>query len=121
MTEFYWQMDLHNLLHFLELRLEEHAQKEIREYALIIYKIVEMICPISIKHFKEYKFNAMTLGENDIKDLYDLLSSLPSHCFSSLSQDAEKPLISNRIYEMYRKIKDREEILKGPLPEAILL
>jgi thymidylate synthase (FAD) len=68
-TEFYWQMDLHNLLHFLELRMEEHAQKEIREYASIIYKVVESICPITIKYFTQYKLNSLTLGQEEIETL----------------------------------------------------
>jgi thymidylate synthase (FAD) len=68
-TEFYWQMDLHNLLHFLELRMGEHAQKEIREYAIIIYKIVKDVCPITIKYFTEYRLNTLTLGQDEIKAL----------------------------------------------------
>ena len=40
-TEWYWQMDLHNLLHFLSLRQDSHAQKEIREYADAIAEIVK--------------------------------------------------------------------------------
>lgn len=52
-TEFIWQMDLHNLMHFLELRLAKDAQLEIREYAEEVLKQIELICPITIKYFKE--------------------------------------------------------------------
>lgn len=52
-TEFIWQMDLHNLMHFLELRLAKGAQLEIREYAEEVLKQVEEICPITIKYFRE--------------------------------------------------------------------
>ena len=52
-TEFIWQMDLHNLMHFLKLRLNKGAQFEIREYAEEILKLVEPICPITIKYFKK--------------------------------------------------------------------
>lgn len=52
-TNFVWQMDLHNLMHFLELRLAPSAQVEIREYAEEILRLIEPICPITIKYFKE--------------------------------------------------------------------
>jgi thymidylate synthase (FAD) len=106
MTEMYWQMDLHNLLHFLELRMEEHAQKEIREYALSIYKIVNQICPISIKHFKEYKFNSLVLGENEINTLCDILKDDKER---SSKEDAIT-LIS-KIYDMADKIKVRNDVI----------
>lgn len=54
-TEFIWQMDLHNLMHFLELRLAKGAQLEIREYAEEVLRQVEEVCPITIKYFKENK------------------------------------------------------------------
>ncbi|MCK5833706.1 FAD-dependent thymidylate synthase [bacterium] len=53
-TEWYWQMDLHNLFHFLKLRLDIHAQWEIRQYAKIIASIVEQVVPISYKAFEDY-------------------------------------------------------------------
>jgi len=53
-TEWYWQMDLHNLFHFLKLRLDSHAQWEIRQYAKAIAVIVEKICPISYEAFSDY-------------------------------------------------------------------
>lgn len=52
-TSFVWQMDLHNLMHFLELRLAPSAQVEIRKYAEEILRLIEPICPITIKYFKE--------------------------------------------------------------------
>ncbi|HHS50838.1 MAG TPA: FAD-dependent thymidylate synthase [candidate division Zixibacteria bacterium] len=53
-TEWYWQMDLRNLFHFLKLRLDEHAQWEIRQYAEVIAQIVEKIVPISFEAFRDY-------------------------------------------------------------------
>jgi thymidylate synthase (FAD) len=113
MTELYWQMDLHNLLHFLELRMEEHAQKEIREYALIIYKIINEICPISIKHFTEYKFNSMTIGEKEIIRLYELIKSLPSYYLTNVTNENEGKNIFTKIVETYQKIQDRNKTIKN--------
>lgn len=46
-------VDLHNLFHFLRLRLHEHAQKEIRVYAEAMLKLVEPIVPVAVAAFKE--------------------------------------------------------------------
>ena len=54
-TEAYWKIDLHNLLHFLRLRMDFHAQKEIREYATLIgTEIVSKWVPFTWKAFKEF-------------------------------------------------------------------
>lgn len=58
-TEAYWKIDLKNLLHFLWLRMDNHAQAEIREYANIIGReIVAQWCPITWEAFLDYKKNA---------------------------------------------------------------
>ena len=56
-TTFIWQMDLHNLMHFLKLRCSEKAQQETREYAEEILRQIEDICPLTIKLFKEIVLN----------------------------------------------------------------
>ena len=62
-TEAYWKIDLHNLLHFLELRMDSHAQQEIREYATVIgEQIVAKWCPIVWEAFCDYRLNGMTLS-----------------------------------------------------------
>jgi thymidylate synthase (FAD) len=61
-TEAYWKIDLHNLLHFLKLRMDKHAQLEIRSYADIIgYQIVSEWCPLTWKAFCDYKLNSINL------------------------------------------------------------
>ena len=52
-TEFYWKIDLRNLMHFLELRLDKHAQYEIREYAKAIERLFEEKFPVIHKYWKE--------------------------------------------------------------------
>ncbi len=55
-TEAYWKIDLHNLLHFLELRMEAHAQLEIREYATTIgEQIVARWVPLAWEAFQDYR------------------------------------------------------------------
>lgn len=66
-TEAYWKMDLHNLLHFLSLRMDSHAQQEIRDYANIIgNEIVAKWCPIVWEAFQDYRLNSITLTSLDL-------------------------------------------------------
>jgi len=66
-TEAYWKIDLHNLLHFLSLRMDPHAQQEIRSYANIIgYEIVQEWVPFTWQAFMDYRLNAMTLTAAEI-------------------------------------------------------
>ena len=65
-TEAFWQMDLHNLFHFLALRMDSHAQLEIRSYAETIgEQIVSRWVPQAWEAFKDYRFNRMTLSQQD--------------------------------------------------------
>jgi thymidylate synthase (FAD) len=61
-TEAYWKIDLHNLLHFLGLRLDPHAQAEIRAYSKTIgNEIVRRWCPLAWEAFEDYRLNALSL------------------------------------------------------------
>jgi thymidylate synthase (FAD) len=64
-TEAYWKCDLHNLLHFLGLRMDTHAQLEIRSYANVIGDIVAKWCPMTWAAFKDYRLEALTLSARD--------------------------------------------------------
>jgi len=73
-TEAFWQMDLHNLFHFLALRMDSHAQLEIRRYAETIgEKIVSRWVPLAWEAFKDYRFKRMTLSQQD-QELLALLA-----------------------------------------------
>ena len=63
----YWKMDLHNLLHFLRLRMDSHAQKEIREYANAIAGFVEKWVPHTWQAFRDYRLNSMSLTDSEIQ------------------------------------------------------
>lgn len=63
-TEAYWMIDLHNLLHFLGLRMDSHAQLEIRSYANIIgAEIVSQWVPWTWEAFRDYRFNSVSLSD----------------------------------------------------------
>ena len=66
-TEAYWKINLHNLLHFLWLRMDIHAQFEIRQYATVIgNEIVAKWCPIAWEAFVEYQLGGIHLTDNEI-------------------------------------------------------
>ncbi len=65
-TEFYWKIDLHNLLHFLRLRAHSHAQYEIQEYAYKMLDLVKLWVPLAYKAFEDYVKDSATLSKNEI-------------------------------------------------------
>lgn len=65
-TEWYWKIDLHNLLHFLSLRLDEHAQYEIRVYAEKIVELIKPVVPMAWEAFEDYRINSMCLSKQEI-------------------------------------------------------
>lgn len=69
-TEAYWKIDLHNLLHFLALRMDSHAQYEIREFARIIgSEIVSKWVPHTWEAFLEYRMNSLSLSDTESRVL----------------------------------------------------
>ena len=74
-TQWYWKVDLHNLLHFLRLRADPHAQMEIRVYADAICKIVEGWVPYAYKAFEDYQLNAQQFSSMEMQALKTLLTS----------------------------------------------
>ncbi|MGH6931554.1 MAG: FAD-dependent thymidylate synthase [Dongiaceae bacterium] len=61
-TQWYWKVDLHNLLHFLGLRADPHAQHEIRVYAEAMLDVVKRWVPITHEAFRQHRLNAVTLS-----------------------------------------------------------
>ena len=66
-TEWYWKIDLHNLLHFLSLRMDAHAQQEIRDYATAMYNLIQPIVPVAAEAFMDYEHDAMHLTRLEIE------------------------------------------------------
>ncbi len=78
-TEWFWKMDLHNLLHFLDLRTSRLAQSEIRKYAEVMASIVKAVCPIAYRAFEDYRKNAITFSVPEQRALSQMLrENIPS-------------------------------------------
>ena len=66
-TQWYWKVNLHNLLHFLWLRSDAHAQYEIRAYANQILKTVERWVPVTYEAFMDYRVNGVRLSAKGLE------------------------------------------------------
>ncbi len=73
-TEWYWQMDLHNLFHFLKLRMDSHAQKEIRDYAEVIFSLVKTVCPMAAGAFEKHRLSGVSFSGDEAAALKKMLS-----------------------------------------------
>jgi thymidylate synthase (FAD) len=96
-SEFYWQMNLHNLLHFLRLRMDPHAQKEIRDYANQVAICAHAVAPFAWEAFEEYKLHGKSFSQTEMALLQKLLSGepLPENAFDgskSLLREFEEKL-----------------------------
>ena len=66
-TEWYWKCDLHNVFHFLSLRMEEHAQQEIRDYAFAMFAMIQQIAPIAAEAYLDYNHMSVQLSRLEVE------------------------------------------------------
>jgi len=76
-TEFYWKINLHNLLHFLKLRMDSHAQKEIRDLADQVYELIKPIVPITCEAFEDFVVGSVTLSRVEIEAIRNNQDQIP--------------------------------------------
>jgi thymidylate synthase (FAD) len=73
-TQWYWKTDLHNLLHFLSLRADPHAQYEIRAYAEAMLEMLRAWVPITCAAFEDYRMGAVTFSATMLAVLKRMLA-----------------------------------------------
>ncbi len=73
-TEWYWQIDLHNLFHFLKLRMDAHAQKEIRDYAEVLFEICKTVTPLACESFERHQLGGVNFSKDELEALQNLLA-----------------------------------------------
>lgn len=118
-TEAYWKIDLHNLFHFLALRMDSHAQYEIRSYATIIgNEIVSQWCPLSWEAFKTYRLNSFNLSEIEIDVLKKFISNKPNEAKQILLAENILTIVDGKI-KKGRELIDIENKLSsfGIIPD----
>ncbi len=99
-TEAYWKIDLHNLLHFLSLRMDNHAQHEIRSYATLIgNEIVKRWCPIAWEAFQDYRLSSIQFSKPEQEIIKQIILNNPANAIE--------------IAKQYNLLKSGEEDKKG--------
>ncbi|MDX0463500.1 FAD-dependent thymidylate synthase [Sinorhizobium medicae] len=73
-TQWYWKVDLHNLMNFLRLRADPHAQYEIRAYAEVILSVMQQWVPMTFDAFREHRLEAATFSGEALKALRRMLA-----------------------------------------------
>ncbi|MDG2006862.1 MAG: FAD-dependent thymidylate synthase [Alphaproteobacteria bacterium] len=73
-TQWYWKVDLHNLMHFLKLRADSHAQYEIQIYAEKMIDVLKKWVPLTYEAFEDYRNNSYQLSKEAVKILKDILA-----------------------------------------------
>lgn len=73
-TEWYWQIDLHNLFHFLRLRMDPHAQYEIRVFAEAMAKCAKAVAPLAYEAFEEHILGSVAFSKAECEALAAMLS-----------------------------------------------
>ena len=77
-TEWYWQMDLHNLFHFLRLRLDPHAQWEIRVYAEAVAELAKAVAPLAYAAFERHMLKGKRFSDDEMDALKKMLRGEPN-------------------------------------------
>ena len=78
-TQWYWKIDLHNLMHFLALRFDPHAQYEIRVYAEIMMGIFKKWVPLTYEAFISNRLRSLTISEEGVSYIKSLLHGKKSN------------------------------------------
>jgi thymidylate synthase (FAD) len=87
-TEWYWTMDLHNLFHFLALRLDAHAQLEIRKYAEVILDITRAVAPVAVESFENHLLGGVRFNKQELEALKVLVSQNAEAVEAALGPEA---------------------------------
>ena len=86
-TQWYWKTDLYNLLNFLSLRADAHAQYEIRAYAEVMLETLERWVPLTAEAFRQYRLGGAHLSEKGLEVVKRMIAGEPvSHAESGMSK-----------------------------------
>ena len=105
-TEWYWKIDLRNLMNFLALRLDPHAQWEIRVYAEAMSSLVKQIVPIAWEAFEDYILNSVNFSKDEIEVIKEITNNT-SFNIEDLSK--EKGLKGRELVEFLSKLNHKHE------------
>lgn len=104
-SQMYWQSDLRNLLHFLGLRCDSHAQLEIRQYAYVIAGIVKELYPLSFEAWYDYQFTASVWTRLD-KELFQLIGKHYGWNLDSLKNTEKTKILADKVGMSSRELDE---------------
>ena len=94
-SQMYWSVDLRNLFHFIKLRSDPHAQKEIRVYSDAMLELIKPIVPVAAQAFLDYSKNAVTFSAAEIDVLRQYMEIIYNEerdgCWSKVDYSEMKP------------------------------
>jgi thymidylate synthase (FAD) len=111
-TEWYWQIDLHNLFHFLELRLDAHAQREIRLYAEVLLELAQKVAPRCCESFERHILRAVSFSGEEFAELKRRLagSENPQATEGNPSGDTAPPLKGKNLERFEEKLRSGRQL-----------
>lgn len=115
-SSLYWKIDLHNLLHFLTLRTDSHAQKEIRDYADAILNIIRPLFPYAVEAWEDYQQQAKTLSRMDLDLLAALIrrSNLKTQWIAMVEENRGEKVLAEKFGMSGRELRDFVLLLDLP-------
>lgn len=99
-TRAYWQCNLHNIFHFLRLRMDSHAQLEIRSFANVMFEIIKQICPVACEAFEDYVLHAKRFSRMEMEIIRTYFH------LQNFSQDVQTNSIQKPSSMTYREWKE---------------
>jgi thymidylate synthase (FAD) len=122
-TQWYWKTNLHNLFHFLSLRLDAHSQEEIRLYAAEVANVARLVCPVAFEAFEDFQVEGLTLGRRERRALQALLEGKtpPEACRLAglpLTREDGKSMSSGEGVEFLEKLERIRRVDRTDLGDA---
>lgn len=109
-TEAYWKIDLHNLLNFLSLRMDAHAQQEIRDYATTIgQEIVRPLFPVAWEAFEDYRLNGTFLTGLDLGVVNRLMAQAAAAGRTPPLSDDDFLAAQDETWKDLKRCRERDE------------
>lgn len=105
-TAWTWQIDLNNLLHFLYLREDEHAQWEIQQYANALHQIAKAVAPLALEAFRDYAQEAVTFSRIEMQ----VLHASGGTFFSSTKEYAQVWHKADKLFGLYDEQHSAREV-----------
>ena len=109
-TEAYWKIDLHNLLHFLALRMDAHAQEEIRLYATTIgQEIIKPLFPVVWEAFVDYRMQGSTLSRLETEVIQRLTARAAANRTAPPYHDSDFLAVQDTTWKDLTRCRERDE------------